>query len=457
MTTNRPPGEIRLEREAVRMVSIPYVTAFSGEGDSSVQNLASATIHGMKKDPIVNKRTLIMRLEGDDFGVWYCPRLSEGHKGTRVHTGVKEKSGYCTESYDQNPDGKCGRKLEVEKTHWHEMAEAFGFLESQGDSYVHGKFGSLAKYLDSETWTSDCAKRAQKALYLTTLLENDSDFVLPVLWTLTNPSAADPDLNKRVLNIFRGVLKQRLNIFTGNDLPPGQAVLRIRQTLQAKIQEFTHYDTPQPPKGALTLQKTQYGYAARARAYLSSLNMIEQMGSNKGYKLTSQGERLVSALQQKGIMVSEETCHLSPSFEAIHDVFSFTMERYLGIFAPAFHHQTIEDIVMGTLIPDSRPVPWSKYKGEIAALLPHLVGKAGNRLAAGAQVDTVRLALFLHQIGRGIPTILDDPSGSVPTDRVGIRDHAVIDIASADADRYVLGSARVGKRLWSINLLRNTN
>lgn len=62
--------------------------------------------------------------------------------------------------------------------------------------------------------------------------------------------------------------------------------------------------------------------------------------------------------QGRLVMVAGETCHLSPSFEAIHDVFSFTMERYLGIFAPSFHHQTNEDIVMGTLIPDSRPVPW---------------------------------------------------------------------------------------------------
>ena len=469
MTTNLPPGEIRLQREAVRIVSIPYSTAFLNDRASSGRNLASATIHGMKKDPIVKKQTLKMRLEDDDFGVWYCPRLSGGHKGTRIHTGVKEKSGYCTESYEQNPDGKCGRKLEVESTHWHELAEAFGFLESHGDSYAHGKFGSVARFLDhlllddqKQIWTPDCEGRARRALYLATLLENHADFVLPVLWTTTNPSLANSDLNKRVLDIFRNNLKNKLNIYTGSNLPASQAVLRIRQMLQTKILEFTHYEEDEnkpdknKPKGANSI-KTQYSYVARTRTYLFSQRFFEDMGGNRGYKLTSDGERLVSALQQKGVMVSEETCHLSPSFEAIHDVFSFTMERYMGIFEPILNHQTIEDIIMRTLIPDTRPVSWKKYRGEIAALLPQVVSQVGNKLAPGAHVDTVRLALFLHQVGKGLPTILDDPEGSVDVAQVGMRDNAIINVAAKEADRYVLGSARVGRRLWSINLLRNLN
>ena len=214
MTTNRVPGEIRLEREVIRMVSIPYTTAFPSGPAASTQNLSSATIQGMKGDAIAKKRTVKLRLEGDNFGIWRCPRLSGGHRGTRIHIDAKKSSGYCTESYDQNPDGKCSRKLEVDETHWHEMAEAFGFLESQGDSYVLGKFGSVAGYLDSENWISSFENRARRGLYLLSLLENHGDFVIPLLWTVANPLGAGTDLNKRVLGVFRRNLDDRLKIFT---------------------------------------------------------------------------------------------------------------------------------------------------------------------------------------------------------------------------------------------------
>ena len=453
MTTRRAPGEIRLERETIRMVRIPYPNAFGKRR----QNLSNAVKHGMKTDPLVSKRVLKMRLEGEDFGEWMCPRLSGGHRGSLVHKKVLESPGICFEPFDQGMDGKCGRKLEVLESHWHELAESFGFLESQGDSYIYGKFGSVSRFLDSEIWNADREEsRARRALYLISLLVNHADFLLPVLWVLINPSTTESDFNSRVLGIFRANLKNRSESYSGENFPASQAVLQIREMFKTRIMEFSDYETEKPPRSVpkiLDIPKTQNSYVSRARSYLSDLEMIE--GSRN--RLTSGGTRMVDALQRKGIMVSEDTCYLPPSFEAIHDVFSFTMDRYTRIFNPAVNHQIIEDVVMATLLPDTHPVPWERYRSDLTRTLPYVVKGVGNQLTAGAHVDTARLALFSRQVGKGTPTILDDQADIVGGDMDGIRNNAIINIAADDATTYVLGSARVGRRLWSVNLRVNVN
>lgn len=178
--------------------------------------------------------------------------------------------------------------------------------------------------------------------------------------------------------------------------------------------------------------------------------------SENSYELSSLGKLLVSTLQQEGIMISEDTCHLPPSFEAIHDVFSISFDRYQAIFTPSVMQQTIERIIMGTILPEMHPVLWTKYRGEIAGLLPAVVKTVGNKINEGARIDTVRLAIFLHQIAKGIPTIMENPDDDVANAEFGLRNNAVIDLAAEDTNRFILGSARVGRRLWSINHLRST-
>lgn len=56
-----------------------------------------------------------------------------------------------------------------------------------------------------------------------------------------------------------------------------------------------------------------------------------------------------------------------------------------------------------------------------------------------------------------MPTILDDSDADDGAADLGLRSNAIVDLAAADPDRYLLGSARVGRRLWSIHYLRSSN
>ena len=51
---------------------------------------------------------------------------------------------------------------------------------------------------------------------------------------------------------------------------------------------------------------------------------------------------------------------------------------------------------------------------------------------------------------------MENPDDDVANAEFGLRNNAVIDLAAEDTNRYILGSARVGRRLWSINHLRST-
>ena len=205
-----------MNREAVRIVSIPYATPFLQTDD---RNLVSTVEVGMGVDNIVKKRTLKLRLQAPGVGRWQCPRRSDGHKGKKVHLLTQNKAptspGYC-QIHDYDFSGAvCGRKLEVEETHWPEMAEAFGFLESQGNSYIHGKFGQLAKFLAELRqplyFNED---NARTALFLDSLLENHADFVLPVLWAVENLPDYDANWIDTVLEIVVACLHNKREVLS---------------------------------------------------------------------------------------------------------------------------------------------------------------------------------------------------------------------------------------------------
>lgn len=476
MTTSLAgPGPIRLQREAVRIVSIPYATPFSRSGGK--QNLDSAVSSGMGSDAIVKKRTLKLRLEAPGIGWWYCPRRSDGHKGKLIHLLPKEQAprypGYCQIEDPQANSGKCGRKLKPEETHWHEMAEAFGFLESQGDSYIYGKFGQLSKYL-SEIEQYPPAyfdfDRARLALSLDSLLENHGDFVLPVLWAAENPENHGQDWTNSVLEAFRACLRTKVSAVDGESINAAHAATgMLRKVVEEKLDAFdstrhegvrrgiSHETKDGSCKcGRLLLTNVQAAYVTRTRTYLADLGVIEELsGRNKAYQLTDLGRNLVAELRRAGFMVKEDTCHIPPGFEAIHDVLSIDMGQYLRRFSPPFSRRIMEKILMGSLFPSTEPVEWYRHRTDLANILPRVVKSVGSKVNDGARIDTVRAAVFLFQIGRGIPTVLEDTDQDMPNDDSGVRRNAIVSLAAADSDNYLLGSARVGRRLWSINLLRN--
>ena len=476
MTTSLAgPGPIRLQREAVRIVSIPYATPFSKTGDKL--NLGSAVTYGMGSDAIVKKRTLKLRLEAPGVGFWKCPRKSDGHKGKEVHHLSKQEAprspGYCQIEDPEGHGGKCGRKLVPEETHWHEMAEAFGFLESQGDSYIYGKFGQLAKYLSEieRTQTSyfDFDK-ARLALSLDSLLENHSDFVLPVLWTADNPDNHGSSLDKYCSWKLSSVAYALRKLSTKIRLiqPMGLLLCCARRRTTNCLHSTLLYTKVvrevrciRLKNGICTCRRllssnVQAAYVARTRTYLRDLSVIAEVSSQKGaYQLTDLGRNLVAELKYAGFMVSDRTCHIPPGFEAIHDVLSVGIEQYSSSFTPPFSRQILEHILMRSLLPLSEPVAWDRHRDDLARILPSVVQSVGSKINDGARIDTVRGAVFLYQIGRGLPTILEDAGHHMDNDDSGVRRNAIISLAAAYPDNYLLGSARVGRRLWSINLLRN--
>jgi len=468
MTTLAGPVANRLRKEVVRIVSIPYSTAFTHDRDRL--NLASSASIGMGTDVIAKKRTVKMRLERENVGIWQCPRLSNGHKGLRIHVLPRDQAprspGYCEIKDEASPGGLCGRKLRVEETHRHEMAEAFGFLESQGDSYVIGKFGHVGKFLEEVTSKPFNDQRARLALYLIALLEHHADFVLPVLWTLNKPSTYGANWSDEVLRIFRANLVLKGSSCSREHLNRAHpAVLLIRQIIEAKLEAFgvasgggLRSIRQQSAKKRLSplSPNVQSAYATRARTYLIELGAIREVSSPKRiYELTSFGSQLVSAIQRQGIMMNEATCQLPPSFEAIHDVLSISMDQYLGSFSPPVTDQIIERVIMKALLPDIEPFAWVRYRSELEGLLPRIIRSVGSKINDGARIDTVRLAAFLFQIGKGIPMLMEDQDVSLDNADLRIRSNAIVDIAAANPDRYILGSPRVGRRLWSIHYLRS--
>ena len=475
MTTSLAgPGPIRLQREAVRIVSIPYWTPFSKTGGKL--NLGSAVTYGMGSDVIVKKRTLKLRLEAPGVGFWKCPRKSDGHKGKEMHHLPKEEAprfpGFCQFEDLEGNGGKCGRKLVPEETHWHEMAEAFGFLESQGDSYIYGKFGQLAKYLSEieRTQTSyfDFDK-ARLALSLDSLLENHSDFVLPVLWTAENPDNHGPVWLNTVLETFLNCLRIKKGIYENRINSAHGAIALLRKEVEDKLLAFDPSLHESSKRGALHRLKNgictcgrllsssvREAYVKRTRAYLKDLSVIAEASSQKrAYQLTDLGRNLVAELKHAGFMVSDRTCHIPPGFEAVHDVLSVGIEQYSSSFTPPFSRQILERILMRSLLPLSEPVAWDRHRADLARILPSVVQSVGSKINDGARIDTVRGAVFLYQIGRGLPTILEDTNYHMDNDESGVRRNAIISLGAADPHNYLLGSARVGRRLWSINLLRN--
>lgn len=465
MTMFAGPVAYRLRKEAVRIVGIPYATAFTQDRDKL--SLASAASVGMGTNVIAKKRMVKMRLEGENVGIWQCPRLSNGHKGSRIHELPRDQAprspGYCKISDDASPGGLCGRKLTVEETHWHEMAEAFGFLEPQGDSYVVGKFGHVGRYVEAVTSKPFQAQRARLALYLLTLLEHHADFVLPVLWTLNRPSTYGANWSEEVLRIFRANLVLKLSSWSREHVKQAHpAVHLMRQVIETKLEAFGTADgsvrpiRPQLPKAKPLSDHVQSAYATRARTYLIDLGAIREVSSPKrSYELTSFGMQLVAALQREGIMVTEETCHLPPSFEAIHDTLSISMDQYRNSFSPPVTNQIMESVIMKALLPDIEPVAWVRYKSELENLLPEIIQSVGNTINDGARIDTVRLGAFLLQLGKGMPILMEDPDANPADADRRIRSNAIVDIAAAHPDRYLLGSARMGRRLWSIHYLRS--
>ena len=473
------PGPIRLQREAVRIVSIPYANPFAKTYEN---NLITTVAKGMGLDDIVKKRTLKLRLQAPGVGRWQCPRRSDGHRGKRVHLLPSKEApkfpGYCEIEYLGGPSGKCGRKLEVEETHRHEMAEAFGFLESKGDSYIHGKFGLLAKFLEELSPPSYFdLDNARMGLFIDSLLEHHADLVLPVLWIADNPGNYGPSWINDVLHIFRTCLQAKKETLSEQN-PSVRGTINLthlgagllRKAAADKLTAFadSQLENRRDKRRSMTRAENRRGknqnlekkvqdfYVTRTVTYLKDLGLITAISRRtKGYRLTDRGRNLIAALKMHGFMTSEGTCHMPPGFEAIHDVMSIGYDQYNSWFYPPISRRVMERILMRCVLPTVEPVEWERYRSDLAGILPAVVRSVGNKVNAGARIDTVRNAVFLYQLGRGIPTLLEEKHQEDADTVSNLRRNAIVSLAADETDKYLLGSARVGKRLWSINLLRN--
>jgi hypothetical protein len=456
-----PPEVTRLGVEAVRIVSIPIASGFSSEDEQS--NLMSVVRVGLGNDLVTKKRVVEIRLKGEGVGKWECPKLSKGHKGAPIHAFRRGKelrySGFCQWPAEEKPGELCGRRLIPLDTHWHEFAEAFGFLESSRDNYIRGKFGLVANYLIEAASDSNGyfgLDRAARALYLYALLERHGDFVLPVLAAFDKSSEIDKTWSARILDVFRSNLQLKLTMLDRSSLPRNQGFFTLKTRVEDAL--YRKFVDPPPseksPKHELT-KDTQYAYPVRTRTFLQDTGIFEEKrGVKVAYEFTELGHDLVSALNSEGMLTGAESRQIPPSFEAIHDAFSVTWQKYADSFTPAVSCQIFEQIIMRTVLPNSTPVYWKKYEGELAGLLPRIIRSVGNRIADGARIDTVRLALFLHQIGKGQPVLLDNQlENDGPANP---NNHAVAELALKDPSRYMVGHARTGRRLWTVALLRHT-
>ena len=148
-----PPQSVEARRlipELFRRVAITLPSAFAPD---SLQALATVVPVGLGEAQIASKQAVKSRL------------------GLRAGT----------------PGGRPA------KTHTHELAVAFGFLEEIGNNYIAGRYGLVAQLIDHPDWPANYfdRERAKRALWLYALIERHGDMTLPVLGLASDDQLAD--------------------------------------------------------------------------------------------------------------------------------------------------------------------------------------------------------------------------------------------------------------------------
>lgn len=403
------PTEIRRAvAEAVRVVRIPYARAFSG--DSNVEEIARV---GMASDTVVNRRVIRIRLT--------------------THDNKRQAGGM---------------------THPEEFAAAFGYLDLVGVTCRKGKFALAEQYVRhrAEGGGYFDTQRATLGLRMYALLEKHGDMVLPVLKALEE-SPSPGRMADEAVRIFRNTLALRYRQLNSPELPRNQAHHALREELARYLLEWDvekSRNHPRPASAAKILEpKTRLAYPSRTYAYLAEIGAVAD-GSGHGRSLTSLGLALVAALKREALNHEDESAQLPPTFEAIHDGFSITWEKYVSIFAPPVAQGSFERVVQSALLPSNPPSGWREEELSLKDELPDVVAQVGDSLTRSARIDIVRLALFLGRLGSGRPIILDD-SHELRSDPLK---NGVSQILLDEPRRYMVGHSRSGQRLWSVALVR---
>jgi hypothetical protein len=402
--------------EVVRVVRIPYYHPFAGA--ATVAEVADV---GLGSDTIVNRRVLQVRL--------------------------RSRPGFISSKISQ----AAGSRNQI--SHWDEFAAAFGYLDSSGENYRRGKFSSVDRYLRERAGNGRYfdLKRARLAIHIYSLLERHGDFVLAVLRALGQPDTKS-GYNQESIEVFKKALANREKQLANPKLPRNQAFHALEQELMRYMHEWALKELPPgTPQSSEPLdEKTPPSYPARTYAYLADIGAVVAQTS-RDRALAELGQALANALKNEGFVLDDATSQIPPTFEAIHDAFSVTWDKYAAIFKPPVTQGTFERVVSQALMPMALPSTWKQHELELKDELPRIVEAVGDPLTNSARIDTVRLAAFASQLGCGQAIRLDGAASAAPE---GPYTNAISEILLSDPRRYMVGHSRKGKRLWSVALLR---
>lgn len=400
-----PPEVNRLVPELFRRVSIPYYKGFSEDNQRALSGIVTTGLAGHRA---ARKQLVANRLKGA-------------------------------------PDGG---------SHLDEFAVSFGFLEEASGNYVVGRYGLVGEYLRNAAsrhrqFSQD---RAVRALLIYALLDRHGDCLVPLL-ALIREREQTAAFAARV----SATLLRKAEVWRLADLPRNAA---YREGVRLYGEYANEWQVPSPWPQRVVMpryarrplglsEKTVEGYLGRTVAYATDLKLVA--GAAASLSLTAPGEALAAALSDEGLAPSANI-GLPPTFEAIHDAFSIDYGRYASAFVP-LTHGGVERLVSSAVLPYRERTSWEEVP-DIGAEYGQIVSSLSEALSGSARLDSVRLAMFLYAVGRGVAPVLDNGPLGAPGGAFELNENAAVRLASTDTRKYALGHARSGRRLWSVSLLR---
>jgi len=350
-----------------------------------------------------------------------------------------------------------------DKFHDHESAAEFGFLERQRSYYSPGKYLKIYRCLFKEA--GSISPKILRSIFLHSLLTRAGDCVLPVLSLINEHGTVRQE--EFEAGIVSGIRYKR-DVADSKSLRSSRAVYEYKKLLHDwdfKWSELTATTgtsgvgavggrryTPRPYTDEKPYDiKTRAGYRQRTVSSLKQLEVIEQIETGK-FRLTETGDRLYQALVSQGWITSSVQT-IGPSIEAATDGLSLPIQRYLDIYSRASSSASqFESVVAETIIGTSAPEPWRDHELEISCSTRNFILQMGDPNTSYAQIDDVRLAVFLHCLNKGHYVSLETDNFDTPG--YSLNNNAIATIAKERPGDFGTGKARGSSRLWSVGLKR---
>ena len=345
------------------------------------------------------------------------------------------------------------------RIHDHEAAVEWGFLERMRSQYVAGRYLSISNSFEDLTAEAPrlVFSRAIEGLYLHSLLERNSDTILPALKLIHDYGEVDQAQFEECIS--QNSQHKQLSVSNANFRP--STSLHIYKT---KLNEWSINWANAPNRASKVFRpnanvpeqfesKTRAGYRQRAVRILGELGYKEEVNGRP--RLTETGTRLYAALSDQGWIregKNEFRSTIDPSAETVTDALSITIETYSNTYSHSSRAGMFEEVIAKTLIPEAIPEPWQENELAIACLMRGAIRMLGDSISATARIDDLRLAIFLYMIGKDKYIQFDDEQKG--WQNYDVNRNGIARIALKNPLDFRVGHARASNRIWSVSLVR---